>query len=73
MFKMSQFEPISGKKLRVFPFDPFFKTSLYFLETEDVIFKTHYKYDTLIRLESIQIRFFNILINIKYLSYDRIS
>jgi hypothetical protein len=40
MFKMSQFEPISGKKLRVFPEARFFTTPLYFLEAEGSILKT---------------------------------
>jgi hypothetical protein len=37
---MSQFEPISGKKLRVFPEARFFTTPLYFLEAEGSILKT---------------------------------
>jgi hypothetical protein len=41
MFKMSQFEPISGKKLRV-SLRPVFKTPLYFLETENSIAKILY-------------------------------
>jgi hypothetical protein len=37
---MSQFEPISGKKAKGIPLNPFFQISLYFLETEDSILKT---------------------------------
>jgi hypothetical protein len=40
---MNQFEPISGKKLRVSPEARFFQTPLYFLEDEDSIAKTFYK------------------------------
>jgi hypothetical protein len=39
--QMSQFEPISGKKLRVL--GPFFQTPLYFFDTDYSIFKTHSK------------------------------
>jgi hypothetical protein len=70
MFKMNQFEPISGKKLKVYSLRPIFKTPRYFFETEYNIFKTLYKYFKLNRLENIQIRFFDILINIKHSSYD---
>jgi hypothetical protein len=69
---MNQFEPISGKKLRVL-LGSFIQTPQYFLETEDNIFKTCYKYYTLNILESIQINVFNILIIKKYSSYGRIS
>jgi hypothetical protein len=72
IFKMSQFEQITGKKLRVY-LGPFFQTSLYFLENEDSIFMTLYKHHIFIILESIQIRFFLTLIHTKYSSYDRIS
>jgi hypothetical protein len=36
---MSQFEPISGKKLRVTPPEPVFKTTLCFFKTENSIFQ----------------------------------
>jgi hypothetical protein len=68
-----QNEPIFGKKLRDIVLHPFFKTPLYFLETEDSIFMTLYKYYTFSILKSIQLCFFYILINIKYSSYDCIS
>jgi hypothetical protein len=37
---------------------PLFQTSLYFLETEDSIFKTLYKFYAFNIVENIQIRFF---------------
>jgi hypothetical protein len=43
MFKMSQFEAVSGKKLRVIPSGPFIQTPLYFIETESIILKAFYK------------------------------
>jgi hypothetical protein len=58
MFKMSQFEPISGKKLRVIARGPFFKTPLYFIEAEDRIFKTLYKTYTINILENMSISIF---------------
>jgi hypothetical protein len=67
-----QNEPISGKKLRYFS-TPFFKTPLYFVETENSTFKTYYKYHTLYRLQNIQINFLYILMIIKYSSYNHIS
>jgi hypothetical protein len=71
-----QNEPISGnfrKKAQGIPLGRFFQTQLYFLQIEDSILKTLYNFYILNRLESIQIRFFCILINIKHSSYDRIS
>jgi hypothetical protein len=50
-----------------------FYTPLYFPETDESIFKKLYKFFTFNILERIQIRFFYILINIKYLNYNRIS
>jgi hypothetical protein len=69
---MSQFGPISGKKLKVIPSCPFIQTPLYFFETEENIFMTFYKYYALNTLESIQNKIFYILIDIKHSRYDRI-
>jgi hypothetical protein len=41
MFKMSQFEPIFGKKLIVLK--QFFQTPLFFFDTDCSSFKTYYK------------------------------
>jgi hypothetical protein len=71
-----QNEPIWAnfrKKAKGIPLDTFFKTSLYFLETEYKIFKTFYKYYTLTILESIQIICFYISMSIKYSSFNCIS
>jgi hypothetical protein len=40
------------------PLDPFFKTPLYFFETENSIFKTVYKYCTLTKFEKYLTKFF---------------
>jgi hypothetical protein len=72
MFKTSQFESISRKKLRE-PLGPFFQTPPHFLDTDCTTFKTHSNEYILILLEIIQLSFFYILIIIKYSSYDRIS
>jgi hypothetical protein len=42
--QMSQFEPISGKKLRDSYLGPFIQTPLYFHDTENGIWKTFDKY-----------------------------
>jgi hypothetical protein len=55
--------PISGKK----PLGPFFQTLLYYLQTEDSIFRILYKHYTLNRSESIQIHFFLCFNNYKTL------
>jgi hypothetical protein len=70
---MSQFEPISGKKLKVFLKAVFFQTPLYFIETEDNIYSTLNNYYTFKISDNIQLSFFYILINIKYSNYGRIS
>jgi hypothetical protein len=51
----------------------FFKQPLYFLETEYNIWKIPYKCYIFIISECIQLRFFYILINIKFSSYNHIS
>jgi hypothetical protein len=56
-----QNEPIWAnfmKKAKGIPWDPFFKTPLYFLETEDSIVKIFYKDYTFNTLDSIQVIFF---------------
>jgi hypothetical protein len=71
-----QNEPIWAnfrKKAKGVHLDPFFKTPLYFLEAENSIIRALYIYYIFNRLENIQIKFFNIFINIKYSNYDRIS
>jgi hypothetical protein len=73
MFKMSQFQAISGKKLRGYCLRPVFQTPLYFFETEYRDFMTLYKHYAINTLKSIQLRFFYILINIKYSSHNHIS
>jgi hypothetical protein len=70
---MNQFAPISGKKLRDIPLEPFFQIPLYFLEAEDSIFKILYKNYALHTLENIESIFFYILINIKCSAYNRIT
>jgi hypothetical protein len=44
---MSQFEPISGKKLRVFPEARFLKYRYIFFEAENKVVRILYKYYTL--------------------------
>jgi hypothetical protein len=61
------------KKAKGISLGPFFKTPLYFLETENSIFKALFKHCTLHRLENVQTIFLYILINKKYSSYDRVS
>jgi hypothetical protein len=61
------------KKAKAIPRGSLFKTPLYFLETEESIFKTLYNYWTLNIWENIQIIVLYILINIKRSSYNRIS
>jgi hypothetical protein len=72
-----QNEPIWAnfrKKAKGIHLTLFFQTPLYFLETEDSIFKTFYKYYTFNRLDNIEIIFFfYILMNIKYSRYDCVS
>jgi hypothetical protein len=70
---MRQFGPISGKKLGVIPFGPFFKIPLYFIANENSVYMTFHKNHRLTILEGIQIMFFYILINEKYSSYSRVS
>jgi hypothetical protein len=55
---MSQFEPISGKKLGVLSQSRFFKQRHFFFEIEESVFKTFYKESIFNRLESIQKIFF---------------
>jgi hypothetical protein len=70
---MSQFQAISGKKLRVFPEACYLKHLYIFLKLTTAFERSFINIILFISWEIIQIIFFYILISINYSSYDRIS
>jgi hypothetical protein len=69
---MSQFETISGKKLRVFPLGPFFKHRYVFFDT-DCFFKIYYKQLNIYIIRGYLNTFFVYFNKYKMLEYDHIS